>query len=269
MSFIAVIPARYQSTRLPAKPLADILGKTMIERVVDQVSLSGAKKVIVATDDQRIVNALQHLSSIEVCLTSKDHESGTDRLAEVCQQYNFSDDEIIVNVQGDEPLIPPSVIQQVANNLFDNTEASVATLSSPILDQDDAFNVNAVKVVTDNNKLALYFSRASIPWNRDNFTESNQAEKNVNLECLQRHIGIYAYRVDFLKQYSQLSVSPLEQIEKLEQLRVLWHGFKIHVDVASEIPPAGVDTLDDLQRVINVFADKSNNVKEIYTNKEG
>lgn len=254
MSFIVVIPARYQSTRLPAKPLADILGKTMIERVALQALQSGAKQVIVATDDQRIVDALVSVENIEVCLTSKDHESGTDRLAEVCQQYQFSDQEIIVNVQGDEPLIPPLVIKQVANNLFANQAASVATLSAPITDQDDAFNVNAVKVVTDKNNLALYFSRATTPWDRDNFTEQNKQDKTIDLSHLQRHIGIYAYRVNFLKQYAQLSVSPLESIEKLEQLRVLWHGYKIHVDIASEVPPAGVDTAEDLQRVIDVLS---------------
>ena len=263
MSFIVVIPARYQSTRLPAKPLADILGKTMIERVAEQALQSGAKQVIVATDDQRIVDVLKDLNNIDVCLTSKDHESGTDRLAEVCTIYQFTDDEIIVNVQGDEPLIPPSVIKQVANNLFANEQASVATLSAPITDQEDAFNINAVKVVTDKNKLALYFSRATTPWDRDNFTAKNQQAKNVNLQHLQRHIGIYAYRVSFLKQYAQLSVSPLEMIEKLEQLRVLWHGYKIHVDIACELPPAGVDTADDLQRVIKVLSDRTLNSKEL------
>jgi len=263
MSFIVVIPARYQSTRLPAKPLADILGKTMIERVTAQALKSGAKQVIVATDDQRIVDALQSVANIEVCLTAKTHESGTDRLAEVCQQYQFADDEIIVNVQGDEPLIPPRVIKQVANNLFSNEQASVATLSAPIDDQDDAFNINAVKVVSDKNKLALYFSRATTPWDRDNFTPENQQAKKVDLSHLQRHIGIYAYRVAFLKQYAELSVSPLEMIEKLEQLRVLWHGFKIHVDVAVEIPPAGVDTAVDLQRVIKVLSDRQSDYKEV------
>ncbi|WP_160062029.1 3-deoxy-manno-octulosonate cytidylyltransferase [Psychromonas sp. L1A2] len=263
MSFIVVIPARYQSTRLPAKPLADILGKTMIERVAEQALKSGAKQVIVATDDQRIVDVLKDLNNIDVCLTSKNHESGTDRLAEVCTIYQFADDEIIVNVQGDEPLIPPSVIKQVANNLFANEQASVATLSAPITDQEDAFNINAVKVVTDKNKLALYFSRATTPWDRDNFTAKNQQAKNVNLQHLQRHIGIYAYRVSFLKQYAQLSVSPLEMIEKLEQLRVLWHGYKIHVDIACELPPAGVDTADDLQRVIKVLSDRTLNSKEL------
>lgn len=263
MSFIVVIPARYQSTRLPAKPLADILGRTMIERVAEQALKSGAKQVIVATDDQRIVDALSGVQNIEVCLTAKGHESGTDRLAEVCQIYQFADHEIIVNVQGDEPLIPPRVIEQVANNLFNNEQASVATLSAPILDQADAFNINAVKVVTDKNKLALYFSRATLPWDRDNFTIQNQQANNVNLEHLQRHIGIYAYRVDFLKQYAQLSVSPLEMIEKLEQLRVLWHGFKIHVDIACEVPPAGVDTAEDLQRVIKVLTARLSNSSHI------
>jgi len=254
MSFIVVIPARYQSTRLPAKPLANILGKTMVERVAEQALKSGAKQVIVATDDQRIVDVLTDLDNIDVCLTSTEHESGTDRLAEVCQIFKFDDSEIIVNVQGDEPLIPPAVIEQVANNLFANQQASVATLSAPIIDQDDAFNINAVKVVTDKNKMAMYFSRATTPWDRDNFTIENQQAKNVDLQHLQRHIGIYAYRVNFLKQYAELSVSPLEMIEKLEQLRVLWHGYKIHVDKACQVPAAGVDTAQDLQRVIDVLS---------------
>ncbi len=254
MSFIVVIPARYQSTRLPAKPLADILGKTMIQRVAEQALKSGAKQVIVATDDQRIVSALEHVEDIDVCMTAKDHESGTDRLAEVCQKYQFASDEIIVNVQGDEPLIPPAVIRQVATNLHNNSTASVATLSAPIDDFADVFNANAVKVVSDKNSMALYFSRATIPWNRDNFTAENQSKGCVDSEYLQRHIGIYAYRVSFLAQYAQLSVSPLELIEKLEQLRVLWHGFKIHVQEACIVPPAGVDTGDDLHRVIDYLS---------------
>lgn len=259
MSFIAVIPARYQSTRLPAKPLADILGKTMVERVALQALKSGASRVIVATDDQRIADALTEVANIEVCMTSADHESGTDRLAEVCAKYQFSDSDIIVNVQGDEPLIPPSVITQVADNLHKNPDASVATLSAPITEFEDVFNVNAVKVVSDKNGFALYFSRATIPWDRDNFNEQNQQQKTVDSSNLQRHIGIYAYRVSFLKEYAQLAVSPLESIEKLEQLRVLWHGFKIHVQTAMEIPPAGVDTADDLQRVITFLKEDNEN----------
>ena len=171
----------------------------------------------------------------------------TNELNQLCHDF-------IVNVQGDEPLIPPAVIKQVATNLSENANASVATLSAPIQDQADAFNINAVKVVTDKHQLALYFSRASIPWDRDNFTTENQKANHVDLQYLQRHIGIYAYRVNFLQQYSGLSVSPLEMIEKLEQLRVLWHGYKIHVATACEVPPAGIDTIDDLQRVINVLS---------------
>jgi 3-deoxy-manno-octulosonate cytidylyltransferase (CMP-KDO synthetase) len=256
MSFIAVIPSRYHSTRLPAKPLVDILGKTMIERVALQALKSGASRVIVATDDQRIADALLTIDNIEVCMTSADHESGTDRLAEVCEKYQFADDEVIVNVQGDEPLIPPSVIKQVAVNLKSNPEASVATLSAPIVEFEDVFNVNAVKVVSDKNGLALYFSRATIPWDRDHFNEENIKNSDVEQQYLQRHIGIYAYRVSFLKQYAQLTVSPLESIEKLEQLRVLWHGFKIHVEQALEVPAAGIDTADDLQRVIHYLKTK-------------
>ncbi|WP_028862108.1 3-deoxy-manno-octulosonate cytidylyltransferase [Psychromonas aquimarina] len=251
MSFIVVIPARYHSTRLPAKPLLDILGKTMIERVAEQALKSGASRVIVATDDQRISDVLTNVQNIEVCMTSPDHESGTDRLAEVCRKYQFSKNEIIVNVQGDEPLIPPAVISQVAANLHNNDSASVATLSAPVTDCADVFNANAVKVVTDKNDMALYFSRATIPWDRDSFTAENQVQQSVVPCCLQRHIGIYAYRVDFLAQYAQLSISPLESIEKLEQLRVLWHGYKIHVQQACEVPPAGIDTQEDLLRVID------------------
>lgn len=254
MSFIVVIPSRYQSTRLPAKPLLDILGKTMVERVAEQALKSGASRVIVATDDQRIADALTDLQNIEVCMTSKNHESGTDRLAEVCQKYQFASDEIIVNVQGDEPLIPPAVIRQVATNLHNNSTASVATLSAPVDDFADVFNTNAVKVVCDKNNMALYFSRATIPWARDDFTAENRVNKSVDSSHLQRHIGIYAYRVNFLNEYAQLSVSPLESLEKLEQLRVLWHGFKIHVEQACEIPPAGIDTQDDLQRVIDYLS---------------
>ena len=251
MSFIAVIPSRYDSTRLPGKPLVDILGKTMIERVALQALESGAKKVIVATDDERIVDALANVRNIEVCMTSKNHESGTDRLAEVCAKYQFLADEIIVNVQGDEPLIPPAVIREVAQNLQANEKASMATLSTPITEADDVFNPNCVKVVADKHNLALYFSRATIPWNRDEYTDSANSAEILQSNVLQRHIGIYAYRVGFLAQYSQLSASPLESIEKLEQLRVLWHGYKIDVQQASEIPLAGVDTADDLQRVID------------------
>ena len=251
MSFIVVIPSRYDSMRLPGKPLVDILGKTMIERVAIQALASGAKKVIVATDDERIVKALEKIKNIDVCMTSKDHQSGTDRLAEVCDKYQFLADEIIVNVQGDEPLIPPEVIREVAQNLHSNENASMATLCTPITDVEDIFNPNAVKVVADKDNLALYFSRATIPWDRENYVSSEASQQLLADNILQRHIGIYAYRVGFLDQYSQLNVSPLEKIEKLEQLRVLWHGYKIDVQPASKVPLAGVDTVEDLQRVIS------------------
>lgn len=204
--------------------------------------------MIVATDDTRIAQALTGIDNVEVCMTSADHQSGTDRLAEVCAQYQFADEDIIVNVQGDEPLIPPAIIEQVAHNLKNNPSASVATLSAAIDDPSDVFNRNVVKVVADKTGMALYFSRATIPWDRDNFSSD---ENSAVDPALQRHIGIYAYRVGFLKQYATLSISPLESLEKLEQLRVLWHGFKIHVQEANVIPPAGVDTREDLQQVID------------------
>ncbi len=256
MSFIVVIPSRYDSVRLPGKPLVDILGKTMVERVAMQALKSGAKQVIVATDHELIVDAFANIKDIDVCMTSKNHSSGTDRLAEVCAKYQFLADEIIVNVQGDEPLIPVNVIREVAQNLQTNKHASMATLSTPITDLADVFNPNVVKVVSDKNNLALYFSRATIPWKRDEYCAGKTTEELLRSNVLYRHIGIYAYRVGFLAQYTKLSLAPLEQIEKLEQLRVLWHGYKIDVQQASEIPLPGIDTSDDLQRVIEHLKNK-------------
>jgi len=250
MSFIVIIPSRYNSVRLPGKALVDILGKTMVERVAMQALKSGAKQVIVATDHEFIMDAFANIKNVDVCMTSKNHRSGTERLAEVCAKYQFLADEIIVNVQGDEPLIPVNIIREVARNLYRNKHASMATLSTPITDPADVFNSNVVKVVIDKNNLALYFSRATIPWKRDEYCEGKASEKLLRSNVLQRHIGIYAYRVGFLAQYTTLSCSPLEQIEKLEQLRVLWHGYKIDVQQASEVPAGGIDTAEDLQRVI-------------------
>ncbi|SJL82882.1 3-deoxy-manno-octulosonate cytidylyltransferase [Vibrio palustris] len=241
MSFTVVIPARYQSSRLPGKPLADIVGKTMIERVYEQACLAGAESVIIATDDERIAGVVREFGG-EVCMTSPNHQSGTERLAEVVKLKHIPADTIIVNVQGDEPLIPPQVIEQVANNL-QNCTAPMATLGVSISDPQEVFNPNAVKVVTDKEGYALYFSRASIPWDRDHF-----ASQKV-VQPLLRHIGIYAYRAGFISTYLNWQPSPLEHIESLEQLRVLWHGEKIHVDVAAVTPPAGVDTPDDLDAV--------------------
>ena len=254
MSFVVVIPARYASTRLPGKPLADIHGKPMVQHVVEKALQSGADRVIVATDDERVRQALQ-ATGVEVCMTSPDHQSGTERLAEVCRHYGFAADTIIVNVQGDEPLIPPVIIRQVADNLA-AASAPMATLSVPIRDAEEAFNPNAVKVVTDREGYALYFSRASIPWDRDRFAASDRVAGSREQigDHYQRHIGIYAYRAGFIQRYVDWAPSVLEQVEALEQLRVLWYGEKIHVAQALEAPPVGVDTQTDLDKVRALLA---------------
>ncbi|WP_194090465.1 3-deoxy-manno-octulosonate cytidylyltransferase [Vibrio hibernica] len=248
MSFTVVIPSRYQSSRLPGKPLADIAGKPMVQRVYDQAMQSGAERVIVATDDARIQSVVESFGG-EVCMTSPDHQSGTERLAEVIKKMAIADAHIIVNVQGDEPLIPPSIIKQVANNLA-NSIAPMATLAVEITHESEVFNPNAVKVVTDKDGYALYFSRASIPWDRDAWASDPKIVKNA----LMRHIGIYAYRAGFINTYISWQPSALEQIESLEQLRVLWYGEKIHVAVAKEAPAAGVDTPEDLELVRKIIA---------------
>ncbi|MBY7814177.1 3-deoxy-manno-octulosonate cytidylyltransferase [Vibrio fluvialis] len=242
MSFTVVIPARYQSTRLPGKPLADIAGKPMVQWVYEQAMQAGAERVIIATDDARVEQAVLAFGGT-VCMTSPDHQSGTERLAEVVKLMGIEDNHIIVNVQGDEPLIPPSIIRQVADNLA-ASQAPMATLAVEISHEDEVFNPNAVKVVTDKDGYALYFSRATIPWDRDNF-----AKGKTVVQPLMRHIGIYAYRAGFINTYIQWPASQLEKIECLEQLRVLWYGEKIHVAVALEAPPAGVDTPEDLDAV--------------------
>ena len=250
MSFIAIIPARYGSSRLPGKPLADINGKPMVVHVMERALESGAKRVIVATDHPDVAKAVEAAGG-EVCLTRPDHESGTERLAEVIELCQFADDEIIVNVQGDEPLIPPVIIRQVADNLA-NSEAGMATLAVPIETAEEAFNPNAVKVVRDAKGYALYFSRATIPWERERFAVSKETVGDTFL----RHIGIYAYRAGFIRQYVKWEPSQLEHIELLEQLRVLWYGEKIHVDVAKAIPSVGVDTAEDLERVRAILSHK-------------
>jgi len=243
MSFIAIIPARYGSSRLPGKPLADINGKPMVVHVMERALESGAKRVIVATDHPEVVKAVEAAGG-EVCMTRADHQSGTERLAQVIELCQFADDEIIVNVQGDEPLIPPVIIRQVAENLA-NSEAGMSTLAVPIETAEEAFNPNAVKVVRNAKGYAMYFSRAAIPWERERFAVSKETIGDVFL----RHIGIYAYRAGFIRQYVKWEPSELEHIELLEQLRVLWYGEKIHVDVAKAIPSVGVDTPEDLERV--------------------
>jgi len=243
MSFVVIIPARYASTRLPGKPLVDINGKPMVVHVLERARESGAARIIVATDHDEVAKAVQAADG-EVCMTRADHQSGTERLAEVVEKCGFSDDTVIVNVQGDEPMIPPAIIRQVAENLAAR-DVGMATLAAPIHSAEEAFNPNAVKVVLDAEGYALYFSRATIPWDRDRFAVS----RDTIGDTLLRHLGIYGYRAGFIRRYVNWQASPLENIEMLEQLRVLWYGEKIHVAVAAEIPGTGVDTPEDLQRV--------------------
>lgn len=257
-SFVVVIPARFQSSRLPGKVLADIAGKPMIQWVVEKALLSGATKVIVATDNDEVEQVVNSFGG-EVCKTRSDHQSGTERLAEVMEKYQFSDDEIIVNVQGDEPFIPPENIAQVAANLanqhiaHDSSASTVkkisrmSTLAINIDSVEEAFNPNAVKVLTDKDGYALYFSRATIPYDRERFL----GNENINEvgEFYLRHVGIYAYRAGFIKDYVNWPTSQLEQVEALEQLRVLYQGENIHVDVAkTNVPVEGVDTPEDLAK---------------------
>lgn len=247
MSFYVVIPARYASTRLPAKPLKEIAGKPMIQHVYERASLSEAAQVIIATDDPRIETVAKQFGA-SVCMTSAAHNSGTDRLQEVAAQLGLKPDDIIVNVQGDEPLIPPEVINQVANNLAANTYASVATLSEPIHSLDDFRNPNIVKAVADQTGTALYFSRAPIPWPRDHFAQAKVSVLPAGFPA-QRHIGIYAYRVALLNRFITWPQATLEKIESLEQLRVLANGEAIHIAEACAQVPGGVDTEADLLRV--------------------
>ena len=241
--FLVVIPARLASTRLPNKPLADIAGKPMVVRVAERALMSGASRVVIAVDDQSIFDVCK-AHGLEVMLTSKDHPTGTDRLSEVVSKLNLQDDEIIVNVQGDEPLIPPDLITDVAQTLSQHPQASIATTALAMHDLAEVNNPNVVKVVMNQSHQALYFSRSAIPFSRN--PEQHQAQ------CY-RHIGMYAYRASFLKKFSQLPPAPIEEAEALEQLRALWHGHAIQVLLTDEAPPPGVDTAEDLERVRQVF----------------
>ncbi|MCB5206038.1 3-deoxy-manno-octulosonate cytidylyltransferase [Methylovorus mays] len=250
MKFNVVIPARYASSRLPAKPLLDIAGKPMVIWVVERALLSGAEQVIVATDHADILQAVQSYG-YQAIMTRDDHPSGTDRIAEVAAHFGWSDDAIVVNVQGDEPLIDPLLIKEVATNLRDHPEAAMATACHAMHDREQIFNPNVVKVVTDKDGHALYFSRASIPYARDAFQSESSSEELVAY----RHIGIYAYKVSFLNAYSLLEACSLEKTEMLEQLRALWHGYKISVAETAHAPAAGVDTPADLVRVRMMLKD--------------
>ncbi|MEO8385039.1 MAG: 3-deoxy-manno-octulosonate cytidylyltransferase [Betaproteobacteria bacterium] len=250
LEFIAVIPARFASTRLPGKPLVDIAGKPMVVRVADQARESGAQRVVIATDHPG-VKAAAELHGHFALMTRSDHAQGTDRIAEVVAQLALEDDAIVVNVQGDEPLIDPQLITKVAETLAARPDAAIATAAHQILDADEFFNPNVVKVVCNSAGLAHYFSRAPIPYARDAFQHS-KAVLPENFPAL-RHIGIYAYRASFLKRYASLTPAPTEQVEALEQLRALFHGFAIAVHRWHGSLAPGVDTPEDLQRVRGLF----------------
>ncbi|MDP5191024.1 3-deoxy-manno-octulosonate cytidylyltransferase [Rheinheimera baltica] len=239
MAFLVVIPARFASSRLPGKPLADIGGITMIERVYQQALKSGASRIVIATDDRRVADVVDTFGG-EICMTRADHNSGTERLAEVVSKLQLPADTVVVNVQGDEPFIPPLIIKQVAQNLATQHKAQMATLAVPLTNAAEIANPNIVKVVSDKNGYALYFSRSVIPFDRDGQFKHELAAH------YRRHIGIYAYRAGFIQRYVDWPASTLEQIESLEQLRVLWQGEAIHVDTALETPAVGVDTPEDL-----------------------
>jgi 3-deoxy-manno-octulosonate cytidylyltransferase (CMP-KDO synthetase) len=249
MHFRVVIPARYASSRLPGKPLADIGGRPMVLHVVERALQAGAESVVVAADDSRVQQAVA-AAGYPVIMTSPDHQSGTERLVEVAEILGWDDDTLVVNVQGDEPLIDPALIREVARQLVLHQDAVMATLAHPIHDHADFINPNVVKVVADEAGYALYFSRAPIPWPRDAFAV--QQAMPHELGAL-RHIGLYAYRAGFLRTYASLAASPLERFEMLEQLRVLWHGHRISLGITPTAPAPGVDTPEDLARVRGLF----------------
>ncbi len=251
ISFFAVVPARYASTRLPGKPLADIAGKPMVIRVMERARDSGAAGVWAATDHPEVFTTVQ-AGGFRAVMTSPDCASGTDRLAEVAAGLGWPDDVVVVNVQGDEPLIDPDLIRATAQALFDHPGASMATVSHPIHDVAEVFNPNVVKVVTDKNGYALYFSRAPIPWARDAWA-AQPADTLPEGLPIARHIGLYAYRVGFLKAYPGLERPALEAFESLEQLRALWYGHRIAVVNTDKTIPPGVDTQDDLEKVRRLF----------------
>ncbi len=250
-NFSVLIPARMASSRLPNKPLADIAGLPMVVRVAQRAMRSNARQVVVAADDERIVTACAS-HGVQALLTRQEHVSGSDRLAEACQLLGLSDEAVVVNVQGDEPLIDPALIDQVAQLLIERPEASMSTAAHAISQLADFCNPNVVKVVTDARQMALYFSRAPIPWWRDGQTTDNrggEAFAQLPSPPPLRHVGIYAYRAGFLAQFPLLPPAPIEQLESLEQLRALWHGHRIAVHTTEQAPGPGVDTPEDLQRV--------------------
>ncbi len=254
--FTVLIPARLASSRLPNKPLADIAGLPMVVRVARQAAQSGAARCVVAADDARILQACQ-AHGVTAVLTRSDHASGSDRLAEACVQLGLPDDAVVVNVQGDEPLIDPALIDAVADELRQRPDCVMSTAAHAIASMGDFLNPNVVKVVLDRHRSALYFSRAPIPWWRDGMAAAPGAAAppaSLPSPAPLRHVGIYGYRVGFLRSFPLLDPAPLEHTESLEQLRVLWHGQRIAVHVCDQAPGPGVDTLDDLERVRLIVA---------------
>ena len=250
MNFVVVIPARYASVRLPGKALADIAGKPMVVHVADRGRESGAQEVIVATDDSRIQQAVaQHGHT--ALMTRPDHASGTDRIAEIASARDWPDDLVVVNVQGDEPRIAPQLIRSVAEQLVNHRDAAIATVCHRLHSAAEMFDPNAVKVVLDKNGYAAYFSRAPIPYARDAFkADSSRLPEGLPVY---RHLGLYAYRCGFLKIYSTLAPAAVERFESLEQLRALWHGYRISVAVTDQAPDPGVDTPEDLEKMRGAF----------------
>lgn len=254
MSFIAIVPARAASTRLPGKPLLDIGGRPMVVRTAERAARSQASRVIIATDHVDIEAAARQYG-FEVLMTRTNHSTGTDRLAEVVQVLELDPGAIVVNVQGDEPLIDPEMINSVAALLAAHPQAAIATCASPIHESITLFNPNAVKVVCDQSGQALYFSRAPIPWARDALADGSQ--RLADKLPAWHHIGLYAYRADFLRRFPTLPVGPLERFESLEQLRALEHGYRIIVHLGADVPTAGVDTAADLARVRAIFGEQA------------
>jgi 3-deoxy-manno-octulosonate cytidylyltransferase (CMP-KDO synthetase) len=251
--FTVLIPARLASTRLPDKPLVDIAGLPMVVRVAQRAMQSAASRCVVAADDPRIVEACA-AHGVQALLTRTDHPSGSDRLAEACALLGLADDEVVVNVQGDEPLIDPTLIDAVAVELHRRNDCVMSTAAHAIDSTADFLNPNVVKVVLDRAGTALYFSRAPIAWWRDGMASGGLAMTSLPAPAPLRHVGIYAYRAGFLRQFPQLELAPLEATESLEQLRVLWHGHRIAVHLTTHAPGPGVDTPQDLQRVRDVLA---------------
>lgn len=246
--FIAIIPARFASTRLPGKPLRKIAGRPMILHTADRANESGAEAVYVATDDER-VREICETAGVSVVMTRADHVSGSDRLAEVCDVLQLDDDAIVVNVQGDEPLIAAAVIEQVATLLMDNPDCEMASLYHSLEDPDEVFDPSVVKVVCDNRGRALYFSRAPIPFDRERYSERTAGAGHDGATPALRHIGLYAYRAGFLRRFVSLEPAPIEQVEALEQLRALYYGAGIMMAPACASIGPGVDTEQDLERI--------------------